>query len=228
MTEEFLKTYSRWMSCLDVSDKDYNKKLCVAIRASSILFKVREEWSAVKGFNDWYEVSNFGRLKSKARTVSRNGAIPIVLKEKILMCHPHKGGYLKVALSANSFVKRFYAHRLVMESFIANPLLKTQVNHKDSVRNNNFIGNLEWCTPSENAIHGYKEGNRTLMGGESSCHAKPIIQISINGSFIKEWATAKEASLALGISDSGISVCRKNQQKTRGGYKWVDAVEYYR
>ena len=53
-------------------------------------------------------------------------------------------------------------HRLVAKAFIPNPHNKTEVNHKNFVRNDNNINNLEWCTSSENKIHMYNSLKLTL------------------------------------------------------------------
>ncbi len=64
-------------------------------------------------------------------------------------------GYCYVTLSSCGRKKNFYVHVLVAKNFIINddPIKKTQVNHKNKIRNDNNIENLEWMTPSENRLH---------------------------------------------------------------------------
>jgi hypothetical protein len=63
-------------------------------------------------------------------------------------------GYCYVTISNNKTKKNHYVHRIVADHFIANKdKEKTQVNHKNKIRNDNKLENLEWVTPSENLIH---------------------------------------------------------------------------
>ena len=63
-----------------------------------------------------------------------------------------KNGYARIYARQNSTNKRkdLYIHRLVAEYFIPNPLHKRYVNHKNCIRDDNRVENLEWCTAKEN------------------------------------------------------------------------------
>lgn len=102
-----------------------------------------ETWKPVKGYEGLYEISNFGRVKSL-----KFG------KEKILKSYKNKGGYLFVILCINGKCKAFKVHRLVAEAFLPNPEGFEQVNHKNEVKTNNCVENLEWCTPKYNSNYG--------------------------------------------------------------------------
>lgn len=74
-------------------------------------------------------------------------------KSRIFNFAPTGEYYLGVVLRNNDGAKHFRAHRIIAECFIQNPLNKLFINHKNKIRNDNRVVNLEWVTASENAIH---------------------------------------------------------------------------
>jgi len=118
-----------------------------------------EIWKPVVGYEGTYEVSNQGRVKSLARY--KKGKVgPCWHEEKMMKTPLHHSGYVHCALRRNGKSTSFTIHRLVALAHIPNPDNKPQVNHKDSNRANNHVSNLEWCTMSENMLHGYMHGNK--------------------------------------------------------------------
>lgn len=122
--------------------------------------KMKEAWKPVKGYENYYEVSNLGRIKSLARTVSwKNRAGNISSRqdgEKIIAPDVLQTGYVRVKFRVGGIVKAYSVHRIVAEHFIDNPSGKPCVNHKDGNRTNNKVNNLEWCTYSENNLHEWR------------------------------------------------------------------------
>lgn len=112
-----------------------------------------------------YSVSNLGRIKSHERKVFYENTRwksprSHTVKERIMSARMQKNGYLLVGLKEEQGKARKYlVHRLVALAFIKNPLNKSDVNHKNSIRSDNQDLNLEWVTPSENQIHASKYGN---------------------------------------------------------------------
>lgn len=84
-------------------------------------------------------------------------------------------GYKYVVFCVNGQCKTMMVHRIIACTFIPNPRNVNVINHKDRVKTNNKVGNLEWCTFSENTAHA-----RDILGyfvGDKNPCAKPIIGI---------------------------------------------------
>ena len=109
-----------------------------------------EVWRDVVGFEGFYEVSNRGNVHSVKRKDLRGRKIG----GRTLKPAYDKDGYLKVILCKND--KRAYkrVHRLVAEMFIHNPNNYPEVNHRDEVKFNNNVENLEWCDTRYNSNYG--------------------------------------------------------------------------
>jgi hypothetical protein len=122
--------------------------------------------------SDSYLVSNLGRVKSLPKRTRKGSRI---LKNQIFKC-----GYSYVDLVINAKIKKFTIHRLMAMAFIPNPKNKPQVNHKDGIKNNNMLSNIEWSTRSENQKHSITTGLRTAKGVKNSqCKLTENIVISI-------------------------------------------------
>lgn len=108
-----------------------------------------EIWLPVPGFENEYDVSNMGRIRSHTRRVW-NYTKP----GRILKPHAKENGYLNVALSNDSMKqKHAYVHRLVATAFLPNPENLAEVNHKNFNKQDNRVENLEWCSSKENKAH---------------------------------------------------------------------------
>ena len=118
-----------------------------------------EIWEDVPEYEGLYKISNTGKIKNKygkqLKTYNKHG------KKK----YNPENDYQKIRLSKNGTAKAFAVHRLVAKAFIPNPKKLPQINHKNGIKKDNNVANLEWCTNKENCLHyrkylkGDKNGN---------------------------------------------------------------------
>ena len=90
-----------------------------------------------------YYISNYGRIKNS--------------KDKLMKLRTDKKGYSRITLTINGIKKDHKVHRLVAFTFLGNPLLiSKQVNHKNGIKSDNRVVNLEWCSCKQNILHANK------------------------------------------------------------------------
>lgn len=185
-----------------------------------------EIWKPIVGYENYYEVSDLGNVRSIDRTIVHSNNNIFNYKSKILKSAINKYGYLQVGLSINSKTKSYCIHKLVAIAFIPNVNNKPTVNHKDGNKLNNYIDNLEWATKSEQAIHSLKNNLRKMpnswIGKFGSKHgaSKIVIQYDLNNNYIAEYGSIIEASKINNINRTTICMVCKNKKKTAGGYVW--------
>lgn len=123
---------------------------------------MNEAWRDIAGFEGSYQVSNRGRVRSLDRVieyVNRWGGVTKSFRPgKLLALVRGTKGYLYVTLDYKMGAR--LVHRLVAEAFLTNPLGLPEVNHKNHLRDDNTVDNLEWATPSENILHAYLKHDR--------------------------------------------------------------------
>ena len=111
-----------------------------------------EIWKDIQGYDGYYQVSNFGRIKSLSRYVF-NGMGDYLKKEKIIKSILSNHGYLVVTLYIENVAKQFLVHRLVATAFVENLFNNEKVIHIDYEKKNNNSNNLEWATSLESNCH---------------------------------------------------------------------------
>ena len=136
-------------------------------------------WKDIKHYEGLYKVSDNGEIWSYPKTWKSNNGGTNNHNGKKLKGGLASTGYYQVSLTTDKQSKNYYIHRLVAETFIANPENHPFINHKDGNKINNNISNLEWCTPQENETHALKTGLKP--SGENHGWAKlkeiDIVQI---------------------------------------------------
>jgi len=121
-----------------------------------------EVWLPIKNFEEYYEVSNLGRFKSKDRLLIRSNGIKQFTKGKVLKNNYYSNGYVQLILYVDKIRYNFLGHRVVAEHFIPNNDNLPVVNHLNSIRWDNRVSNMEWCTRFENMQHMIKSGRQVL------------------------------------------------------------------
>lgn len=185
-----------------------------------------EEWRDAPYGEGFYMVSNYGRIKSVNRvSVYTNNPRP----DKILKQKKHKRGYKMISLYVNGKCLYKTVHRLVALAFIPNQENKRTINHKNGIKWDNRVENLEWATDSENGIHSFRFLNREvkpcMLGkfGKDHNKSKAVLQYDLNGVFISEYGSQSEAQRLTSVPSGQISAaCRfKNGHNQEGGFFWL-------
>ncbi len=181
-----------------------------------------EIWKDIEGYEGYYQISSRGRVLALERNVSERQR----RKEKLRAITVLKTGYARVILYKEFGYKIEQVHRLVANAFIPNPENKPQVNHINSIRNDNRVENLSWVTSSENRIHGIKFGNVKTMAywtgkkGKDHPLSKTIIQMTMDLEYVNEFIGTENAEIMTGIGRTNIARCCREISRSAGGYKW--------
>ena len=177
-----------------------------------------EEWRPVPvdDFKDYYEVSSYGRVRSKTYIQYRNinGKSRSYTVNGRVLAQTTNFGYKLVHLSVNGHQKYLRVHRLVAGAFIPNPDNLPQINHKDEDKSNNNVNNLEWCSSKYNVNYGTRNVRSGVRRG------KPIVQKTLDGGLVGKFYSIQSASKITGISAGNIWSSLNNIRNNAGGYLW--------
>lgn len=166
---------------------------------------MKEIWKDIKEYEGLYQVSSLNRIRSLDRYVIHPKSKGLrLIKGKILKQSKDRYGYPIVNLSKNCKVKMFRIHRLVAEAFIPNPDNLPLINHKNELKDDNSLENLEWCD--------YQYNN-------SYSRSKPVLQYTLDGEFVREWSSATEAE-KYGFISYHIYACCNGKRKSHKGFIW--------
>ena len=147
----------------------------------------------------------------KSYIVYSDGKIFSLARNKFLKPYISQNGYERVRICYDGKFESWTVHRLVAMMFLDNAEGKNQVNHKNGIKTDNRVENLEWCTISENQKHSWK------MGLIKSAHAKVVLDTQ-TGVF---YESASELSRLLNISTSYFIQKLNGLRKNNTHYQYV-------
>lgn len=164
-----------------------------------------EIWRDVLEREGLYEVSNLGRVR-------RSGAGINTFVGKVLKPGLDPKGYAKVVLSGRKIKK---VHHLVLEAFVRPRPDGLVCNHKNGVKNDNRLDNLEWVTPSENTQHGFDVLHRISPKGEA--HWRVVLNQKKASEIVRLYETGRYSQWKLaGMFEVG----RSTIQRVVSGASW--------
>lgn len=214
------KTLSEITECLGRTELavKYAMRKYQIYRSIPILDLQNEIWKDVPRYEGYYQVSNYGRIKSLPRIIVYSDGRKyfydgVLLKQK----HDH-GGYCAVELTKNSNLETFKVHRLVATVFIPNPNNLPQINHKDENKDNNCVNNLEWCDAAYNNSYGTKI-ERCVKNLKTK---RPVIFTKIASGEQYYFSSIIEGVRTLELDLRTVQRCLKKEHKSTKGY----TVEY--
>ena len=181
-----------------------------------------EVWKDIQGYEGYYQISNMGRVKSVKRIVWNNSrGCYVTVPERIMKGRKDKDGYLLAHLSKDGKAKNYKIHRLVAVAFIGNPNNLPVINHKNEIKSDNRVSNLEWCSYSYN--NSYNDKGKKIGKKAAKKLGKPIFSIDRETGLIMWWESIAEAARQTGISKSSICDCCKGRRKSASNFYWYYA-----
>lgn len=170
----------------------------------------------IKGYEGVYKIGTLGTIVILAytytyktyatttiKTVPRHNLVPTKVQ-----------GYLRVMLRKDGINKSFSVHRLKAIHFIPNPDNLPQVNHKNGIKDDNDLDNLEWATASSNMLHSYANGLHKK-------HLRKVVrQYKLNGRYMRTFESIELAEKVTQVARESIGRVCNGKRVTAGGYKW--------
>jgi hypothetical protein len=154
------------------------------------------QWKPVVGYEDAYEVSDCGEVRS----VDRIDSAGRKLKGRVLKQYKAPNGYMFTSVCANGKKGTRTVHSLMAEAFLGDPG-DMWVNHKNGVKTDNSLENLEYVTPGENTIHAYKTGlnKRRVLTQEQADEIHWLYSLGVKiqrlaDAYSVTWCTASNAA----------------------------------
>lgn len=179
--------------------------------------EIVEVWKEIPLFNGKYLASNLGRIKSVPYKGNKFGRA----SEKVLSTSKRsKDGYALINLNSPEGVRKTYqVHRLIGLTFLDNYEEGLIINHKNEIKDDNRVDNLEWVTKKVNNEY----NNKAVKSGlklRNNSRSKSVIQYDKEMNIMEIYPSASEASRITNIDKANLVKCANTIYKTAGGFIW--------
>lgn len=171
-----------------------------------------EEWKPAVGYEGLYEVSNLGRVKSLPRKGTKGGILTPT--------YSNSKHYAHIPLTKNMKLKTVSLHRVVAMAWIPNPYNKPQVNHKNGIKSDNRVKNLEWVTNLENRRHAIATGLNSAAPIDAIESRKRGVLQKLDGEIVAMYRSIIDAERITGAKSENITKVCQGKRKNAGGYQW--------
>lgn len=192
----------------------------------------QEIWKDIEGYEGLYQVSNMGRVRSLERKVVRSNGTLFSATSKLLSIKK-TNGYVYVNLYSNGKGKTYSVHRLVALAFVDNPNNLPEIDHINTIRDDNRHANLRWTDRKGNMENGitkitHKEACRHRVYAQSTLDAldkyrnkRKVAKCDIhNGEVLEIYDTIRDAAVRNNVNEHSICNVCGGRRKSCGGYKW--------
>lgn len=166
----------------------------------------KEVWVKLEGFDEGYEISNKGRIKSYKKY--KDG--------RYLKFGLDKDGYYKLSLRRSGRDVTARVSRLVALHFIPNPKMSPVVNHINGIKTDNRVENLEWCDVQYNTQHGYDTGLNPKGGEHGNAQ---YWNVYLDGEILSCYSNSYEIMEALCTDNSKIVKCYNENRLLYGTFE---------
>ncbi len=158
--------------------------------------------------------------------VDREGEITNFKRGTILRPMVGTWGYKQFFVYINGKQCLRKVHRVVAQAFIPNPDNLPEINHKNGIKIDNRVENLEWCTRSYNNQHAFDTGLKlptVMRKGKDNEQSIPVLQMDRIGSIVKRWESLSSTREG-GFNVANIHKCCNGKVKSVKGFIWRYAV----
>lgn len=161
-----------------------------------------EQWKIIPEY-PMYEASTLGNIRRIGRKKNRSFS-----KDKY--------GYMMIQMFHKGKMICKKVHRLILATFKPTDNQNLQVNHINEDKADNRLENLEWVTPRQNVAHSAKK----IYHDSITHRMKSVLQYSLNGKYVREWESTREAAKSLGFNNGHIGKCCDGVYRQYNGFIW--------